>query len=411
MAIPNEFKKIIVDMTKDILISFPEQQVNLPADLNNLVFETNPAQLAEDLTQVFTFCKTVYPPRFFEILYQNNEIFSPESAEALYFLPGLDFKQLWNDEQISDKTRETLWKYLQLVLFTIVSGNSDDKAFGDTAKLFENVNEEEFKSKLEETIGQIQTLFTAGAADAADAAANPAAAADAANAAKSTTTINIDDLPDPHDIHKRVSGMMNGKLGMLAREIAEETAAELNINAENATSINDVFKGLFQNPTKLMDIVKNVGSKLDAKMKSGDMKESDMLAEMGDLMKNMKGMPGLGDLSGLLSSMGGGGGMPGMADLLSSMGMNPAKKVNPNAMQQNLDQRLKGVKNRERMLKKLEENKAKRLAAEQQATLLLTQTPAPNKVENMVFSTGEKVERSLREVNEGKKEDKKSRKE
>ena len=235
--------------------------------------------------------------------------------------------------------------------------------------------------------------------------------ADAANAAKSTTTINIDDLPDPHDIHKRVSGMMNGKLGMLAREIAEETAAELNINAENATSINDVFKGLFQNPTKLMDIVKNVGSKLDAKMKSGDMKESDMLAEMGDLMKNMKGMPGLGDLSGLLSSMGGGGGMPGMADLLSSMGMNPAKKVNPNAMQQNLDQRLKGVKNRERMLKKLEENKAKRLAAEQQATLLLTQTPAPNKVENMVFSTGEKVERSLREVNEGKKEDKKSRKE
>ena len=27
--IPSEFKKILVDMTKDILISFPEQEVNL----------------------------------------------------------------------------------------------------------------------------------------------------------------------------------------------------------------------------------------------------------------------------------------------------------------------------------------------------------------------------------------------
>ena len=37
--IPSEFKKVIVDMTKDILVSFPEQEANLHQELKNLVFE------------------------------------------------------------------------------------------------------------------------------------------------------------------------------------------------------------------------------------------------------------------------------------------------------------------------------------------------------------------------------------
>ena len=30
--VPSEFKKIIVDMTRDILVSFPEQEANLQKD-------------------------------------------------------------------------------------------------------------------------------------------------------------------------------------------------------------------------------------------------------------------------------------------------------------------------------------------------------------------------------------------
>ena len=40
LSIPSEFKKIIVDMTRDILNSFPEQEANLQKDLKNLLFET-----------------------------------------------------------------------------------------------------------------------------------------------------------------------------------------------------------------------------------------------------------------------------------------------------------------------------------------------------------------------------------
>ena len=378
LQIPAEFKKIIVDMTKDILISFPEQEANMHKELKNLVFETDPETLENSLKYVFVHCKTIYPTRFFDILYQNNTIFESEDTD-LQLLPGINFIPLWK-ENISEKTRETIWKYLQLVLFTIVSSISDGNSFGDTAKLFEAINEDDFKSKLEETITQMHELFgdagEEGEAGASEAGAGEAGAGadtgEAGEAGAGKPGINLNDLPNPSDIHEHVTNMMNGKLGKLAREIAEETANDLNINMDNAESINDVFKRLIKNPTKLLGLVKNVGSKLDEKLKSGDMKESELLEEASELMKKMKNMPGMGDLQ----------------SMLSKMGMNAGKsggKVNVNAMQSNLDKKLKEAKNRERLFKKMEEKKAAAAAV----------TTASQAIpENLVFSTGETVERS-----------------
>ena len=273
--IPAEFKKIIVDMTKDILTSFPEQEQNLQHDLKNVVFEIDKDTLEESLQFVFDYCRCFYPARFFDILYQNNSMFEEYKSE---YLPGINFQTLW-EENISDKTRETIWKYLQLVLFTIVSSISDGDnfgdTFGDTAKLFEAINKNEFKSKLEETISQMQNLF-------GEMKEESGTGTDEGAGAEEKKGINLDDLPDPKDIHDHVTNMMNGKLGKLAREIAEETAADLNINGDNAESVSDVFKNLIHNPTKLLGLVKKVGTKLDEKIKTGDMKESELLEEASE---------------------------------------------------------------------------------------------------------------------------------
>ena len=295
VEVPSDFKKIIVDMTKDILVSFPEQKDNMNENLHNLVFENDLEKLDYSLKYVFTFCKTVYPKRFFDILYQTVDIFN----EDIEFLPGINFKLLWS-ENITDKTRETIWKYLQLVLFNIVSSISDGNTFGDTAKMFETINQDEFKSKLEETISQMQTLFGENKKDGNGNDGDE----NMSTESEKTSGINLEDLPNPSDIQDHVNSMMNGNLGKLAREIAEETASELNIDMENASSINDVFKNLMGNPSKLMGLVKNVGSKLDTKMKSGDVKESDLLAEASEMMKKMKDMPGMGDIQNMMSKMG-----------------------------------------------------------------------------------------------------------
>ena len=73
-------------------------------------------------------------------------MFKKESEINTEFLPGISFKYLWQCD-ISDSTRETIWKYLQLILISIIGCVKNRDAFGDTAKLFQSINEDEFKGK------------------------------------------------------------------------------------------------------------------------------------------------------------------------------------------------------------------------------------------------------------------------
>ena len=101
-----------------------------------------------------------------------------------------------------------------------------------------------------------------------------------------------------------ISGLLGGKLGNLAKEIAEETAGELNLDMENVTDMNDIFQKLFKNPGKLMGLVKNVSDRLDVKLKDGDINENELMSEVGDLMSKMKHMPGMDNLHSMLGKMG-----------------------------------------------------------------------------------------------------------
>jgi len=381
-----DFKKIIIDMTKDILISFPELAPTMNVHLKNVVTDND--ESCESIDFVFKHCMKTYPDKFFDILYQNDTIFTNEKNNA-DFLPDIDFKLLWK-ENLTDKTRETIWKYLQLVLFTIVSNKEafSGESFGNTAKLFEAINEEEFKSKLEETISQMKDVF--------DMSGNSDTSENSSSSGK-TSGINLEDLPNPEDLHEHVSKMMEGKLGKLAREIAEETAADLNIDMENAESMNDVFKRLFKNPTKLMSLVKNVGSKLDEKLKKGDINETELLKEAGEMMQHMKNMPGMKEMMSKMG-MGGGGG-----------------KMNMGAMQANLERSMKSATQKDRLRAKLAANQLAKSMQQQQQTQSQTQTQRQTQsadnistanVEELVFSTGEQVERSQKKPNKKKKKSK-----
>ena len=392
-----EFEHIIKDFVKDILTTFPEYADKLNEDLRKIVCdEDDEAHTA--LQRVKEYCQTVYPERFFDILYQNADLFSEENSEEkneekseenneenseenneensegnTFFLPDIEFKDLWKCD-ISDKTRETIWKYLQLVLFAVVHNISDKDSFGNTAKLFEAINEDEFKGKLEETINQLQDMFDVSNTNMEEG---------------DISGINLENLPDPEELHSHITGMLGGKLGQLAQEIAEETAQDLNTDINDSTSVNDVFQKLFKNPGKLMDLVKNVGSKLDGKIKSGELKESELMEEASELMKKMKEMPGMNNIESMLGKMGGGlGGLGGKGG-----------KINVNAMQSHMQQNMRKAKLRERLQAKQQHNEMNRQ---------LSQGAAPNE---LVFSTGEKVEKSerLKQVEEPQVEKKKKR--
>lgn len=398
-----DFKKILLDLCKDLFISFPELKDNLNEDLYHVLSSQNNLDLnKEALDNVFNYCKKVFPERFFDILYQNSEIFEKDSDINTYFLPGIDFKYLWNSD-ISDKTKEILWKYLQLILFSIVNNMSDGNGFGDTAKLFEAINEDEFKKKLDETINSMKDMFN-------DISFNQSNFDfDGQEGEGQGPGINLNDLPDPQQFHAHINGMMDGKLGKLAREIAEETANELNLDPDNIGDAEDYFKNLFKNPGKLMNLVKNVGDKLDTKIKSGQINERELLEEASNIVKRMKDMPGMENIQSMLSKMG----FPNMGNL---GGRN--SKVNIGELQNQLNNNLKKAKMKERLRKKMDDKKnineitITNDEREREEHILKMLNNANNdQIENLIFSTGEKVEKSLKSqkpnTNEKKKKHKK----
>lgn len=363
-AIPEEFVKVIYDLINDILFTFPEYKESLNIDLHNIK-ETHDE---ESVRNVYEHIKTVYPERFFDILYKNEEMFSKNDINT-EFLPGIDFKKLWK-EDISTKTKDTIWKYLQVILFSVIGKVNSEDSFGDTAKLFEAINQDELKEKLEETMNNLQNMMD-GESPIIDVS-------------------GIDHLPRPEDIQGHINGLLDGKLGKLAKEIAAETAEELNIDAENATSVNDVFQNLLKDPTKLMGMVQNVGGKLDQKLKSGELKESELMQEASDLLSKMKDMPGMGDIQSLLQKMGmgRGGGMPG------------GGKLNMNAMTNTLNQNMKRAQAREKAMQKAAQ-KREEMEKEQQrlASLPPTKPLTDTELEELVFSIeGEKPVKSSRQT-------------
>ena len=393
-TVPGEFSKVIKDFIGDLKTTFPEYLPLInkwwkPSSHFDYIEEEEERIKAifnseqKSIQLLFDFCQKKIPPRFFDILYQNEEIFKEDSEFDTEFLPHIHFKNLLQCE-ITQKTRETIWKYLQLIMFSIVGTLDNKEAFGDTAKLFEAINEDEFKGKLEETLTHIQGLF--------DLSGNFSENFEGTN----DSGINMENMPNAEEIHDHITGMLDGKLGQLAREIAEETASNLNMDMENVTDMKDVFQKLIKNPTKLMGLVKTVGDKLDSRIKSGELKESELISEATEMMNKMKNMPGMGNIQSMLNKMGLGGG-----------------KMNMGAMEAQLNKNMKLAQTKERIRAKAEAKMKEKMAKQaEQTNPILPQKQAISDEELLkIFSSGEKVERSPRGAKpEEKKKQKKNKK-
>jgi hypothetical protein len=415
-----EFQTIILDFLRDIDCSFPEYREVLAPYLG---YSHEMKPMPDELyIELYSHCREIYPVKFFDILYKNETLFAKAQASApdapdaasVEFIPGVDFRDIWATEDITENTKDIIWKYLQLILFSIVNNLSDMGSFGDTAKLFEAIDDNELKTKLEEVIGEMGDMFGNAAGGAGGAAgtgerpnaegldetfkkatefmneafAGAAAAGEGTGTGTGTGPTSTPPIPDASSIHEHLSGILNGKIGKLAKEIAEETAADLNLDMDNETSMKGIFQQLLKNPGKLSGIIKSVGAKLDSKLKSGELKESEIMQEASELMSKMKSMPGMNNLASMLSKMGmnvpggmGGGGGGG--------------KVNFGAMQSQLNKNMKQAQMRERLLKKVQDKQAAAAAAQaaqqQQHAHTIPQTP-----NTAVFKSGDKPAKTPR---------------
>ena len=301
MSVP-DIAQTITQFTADLCTTFPECEPQVAK-----WWGATEAQQNRDM--VWNHCLEVYPPRFLDIVYENADIFLIESNVSTEFLPGIIFKDLWNAD-ISEATKSSIWKYLQLVAITVMgSVQKPEDLEENTAKMFENVNQEDFQSKLQETMENMQKMFS-NSESTADATASDDSNNGEQEGAK-PSAFNFDNFQE------HMAKLMEGNIGKMARELAEETAADLDIDLESTQDVSEVFKKLMSNPAKLMSVAKKCGEKMKQKMASGEMSESELQAEIMGLMKAM-------NPSGSMNSSGSGAastGMNGIKEMMSAMGL------------------------------------------------------------------------------------------
>jgi hypothetical protein len=137
--VPEKFSQVWKDFKSDLLLTFPELAEKLEVEEESL----------------YAHCVEVYPKIFFELLYENITLFD----EPQFLLPEIDFSTLMKDDDITVKTQKTIWKYLQLVLFSVMENIDSKENIGDTSKLFEAIHQEDLHKKISETMEEMKGLF------------------------------------------------------------------------------------------------------------------------------------------------------------------------------------------------------------------------------------------------------------
>jgi len=357
-VIPSNFSKVITDFVADLTTTFPEYKPIIdswwsPINEHNVDLSGSLGQNAvhdEQIVSVFKHCKRIFPERMFDILYKNTHMFDLDSGLNTEFLPGIQFKTIFICPDISDHTRDAIWKYLQLVLMVVIGEVKSMSDFGNSANMFDLVNNDELRNQFQKTIDHLQETMNTESwmkVDSQNGVQDPNVADDAAQ------------LPNASAISDHLSELMKGKIGLMAKEFSDEIAEELDLQEENAGT-TEILKQLFTNPTKLMEIMKRIGGKIQTKIQSGEIKQSELLEEAQEMLGRMKDIPGLKEM---MSKMMGGG------------------KVSEGAMKYRMEKEMKIAKTRERMLEKLKRKQAAEEAVAANAMLnetadaLATQTP------------------------------------
>ena len=244
-----------------------------------------------DIDKLFIFCKKKYPKYHKDILNKNVNIFNESSKIDTEFLPHIHFKNLWQYEDLSASNKEVIWGYLKLILLSLkVEDYEDinlDEAFNSVQELFKTTALKESSTTDEDD--QDDDIFKN---------IDISKLQDNQTQQHKTTNNKPTDKETPMDL---LNNLFGGTLGNIAKDIASEMTDDLQI--EDTNSVEDAMKKIFNNPSKIASLFKSVSDKLDSKMSSGEINNSELLEETTNLMNQFKNIPGLNNLNKMFSDL------------------------------------------------------------------------------------------------------------
>jgi len=285
------YNKLVSDFCLDLSRTFPEYR---------FLWQQweSPELPEEELKNLLGYMATVFPERFFDILYQNEEVFTKKTpAEAnTCFLPSVEFRALFMAPDISENTKQTLWKYLQLLLFQIMEEVKTKSAFGETANIFEGIKEEDLQKKLMETFENLKDFFGKSPQESSEGEEGEGSSSSRSDGSSPFSNINMENMQE------HIKKLMDGKIGGLVKELMEELKDDFQefqdevsghfggddaANSENPPEMGEIMKQLMKDPTKVMKIMKKVSDKLKNHMTGENQRE--YMNETMDILKQMGG--------------------------------------------------------------------------------------------------------------------------
>lgn len=330
------FFSVMREFVPDFLSEFPSYENTLHPGIKAIMEHKDdefPESVLTDVLTVYTFSKTNLPRHFIDIINEDMNFLLSENPNATTeLIIGIDFKNVWKEESISDNTKSIIMNYLQMFLLSLISDIEDKSIFADP-DIYEKMEDSEFQEKLNDMVDNLEGYFK--------------------------DKDNVPNIPKPEEVNEKMSSILNGKIGEIAQEIARETLDELKSDDSLDMNNPDVLKKLLNDPSKIMNLTSKIGTKLDTKMKNGDLTDDELLQEASNIMETMTNIPG----------------MEIMQDMVFNM-FNPKQKQQKNKMKQEMN----AASTKERMLQKLkqrQESSSSNIVGEKKEQIFRTENAEP----------------------------------
>ena len=251
MDINSKALHIFKGFIDDLIKVFPEYKIPLYENYSDILdletLKINENQKIKDFLKKIDSVST-------EITDKNECIFEND----LFLLEDVCFKKIWSSN-ISDKTKETIWKYLQSFCLINININTLEKLNGD-----DNLSDQKMTKKSKKDLENYQKInkdFT-------------------------------NEKPSDEDLNGFNSILENTNIGKIAKEITEE----LNLGDDSSEAdMKEVF-----NPENMMKIFSSINSKISD---NGDLNKDDLANEATNICSSMKDNPLFSQLMGMQSSM------------------------------------------------------------------------------------------------------------
>jgi len=207
-------------------------------------------------------------------------------TEELFLIKDISMKDIWNSD-ISDKTKENIWKYLQGFCVINISRNSNDK-INEVLKSIES-NEKVTDKQTVKEIKKIKKINE-----------------NLKNSDDKKEKNDKDDKKEKNDIEDLVD---NTSIGNLAKEITEN----MGFKGGSEPDMSDLMK-----PENMMNMFQTINTTLNDKINNKELDMNNLFGEASGLMNNNDMMKGM---MGMISGMSNNEENSGAPDLSSMMSM------------------------------------------------------------------------------------------